>query len=264
MTPFRVPGRLLFAAILGVALLLPAAVSAAPGARVMFHGPPTRRVVALTFDDGAGSAACAALVSILEETHTPATFFPNAVYVQASPRLWRHIAALGFPIGNHTTSHPLMTRLPYERQLAQITSDRLIVERVLGRRTIPVFRPPYGAFNGTTVRAATAAGYSYVLNWDATFADSSHRRDGSPWPIASYVDAATRGTDGSVILGHCGNRLDVAALRAVIASYRTRGFSFVTVPQLLGLPGAVPMTFPAYPTPPPPPPPPWSGRPHPL
>jgi peptidoglycan/xylan/chitin deacetylase (PgdA/CDA1 family) len=255
MIPLRVPGRLLFAALLGVTLLFPATVSAAPGARVLFHGPRTRPVVALTFDDGAGSAACAALVSILEETHTPATFFPNAVYVKLSPRLWRHISALGFPIGNHTTSHPLMTRLPYRRQLAQIASDRLIVERIIGRRTIPVFRPPYGAFNGTTVRAATAAGYAYVLNWDATFADSSHRRGGSPWPITSYIRAATRGTDGSVILGHCGNRIDVAALRAVIASYRGRGFSFVTVPQLLGLPGAVPMTFPAYPPPPPPPPP---------
>ena len=93
-----------------------------------------------------------------------------------------------------------------------------------------------------------SAGYAYVLNWDASFADSSRRRNGRAWPITSYVRAATRGIAGSVILGHCGSAIDLAALPRVIAAYRVRGFSFVTVPQLLGMPGAMPMSFPA-PTP---------------
>jgi len=249
-------GRLLSVAVLVVALAVPATASADPGATasadpgatVLAHGPRTRHEVALTFDDGWGTRACGALVDILEATRTPATFFPNAMYVRGSPGLWRRVAALGFPIGNHTTSHPVMTRLTYARQLAQIASDRTIVEQVLGIQTIPVFRPPYGAFNRKTVAAAGAAGYAYVLNWDASFADSSRRRNGRAWPITSYVRAATRGIAGSVILGHCGSAIDLAALPRVIAAYRVRGFSFVTVPQLLGMPGAMPMSFPA-PTP---------------
>jgi peptidoglycan/xylan/chitin deacetylase (PgdA/CDA1 family) len=265
MTSRLDPVRRLLGIALAVLVLLPAPASAttaatpdsaaspapAPGAAVLTHGPRTRPVVALTFDDGWGARTCGDLVRILETTHTAATFFPNAVYVERSPRLWRYIAQLGFPIGNHTTSHPPMPSLDYRHQLAQIASDRTIVERVIGMPTIPVFRPPYGLYDATTVRAAGAAGYAYVLNWDASFADSSRRRGGRPWPIASYVRAASRGVNGSVILGHCGSPVDLAALPAVIAGYRARGFTFVTVPQLLGMPGAGPMTFPAYPSSPP-------------
>jgi peptidoglycan/xylan/chitin deacetylase (PgdA/CDA1 family) len=59
------------------------------------------------------------------------------------------------------------------------------------------------------------------------------------------VRAASRGENGSVVLGHCGSPIDVAALPAVIDACRARGFAFVTVPQLLNLPGAAPMAFPS-------------------
>jgi peptidoglycan/xylan/chitin deacetylase (PgdA/CDA1 family) len=237
---------------------------AAPRSGVLLaHGSRNRKVVALTFDDGYNSAACSALVDELMATATPATFFPNAVYGAGSPTLWRRVAALGFPIGNHSTHHPLMTRLPFAAQYSEIASDRAIADRVLGQPTLSVFRPPFGAWNGTTLAAAGAAGYPIVLNWDVTFADSSRRPDGTPWPTSSYVRAASRGTNGSVILGHCGSRIDVAALPSVIAAYRSRGFTFVTVPELLGLPGARSMHFPTPPpvTPPSPPPPPREADP---
>ena len=231
------------------ALASAVAGDAAPRSGVLLaHGPRSRKVVALTFDDGYNSRACSALVDELMATATPATFFPNAVYVAGSPTLWRRVAALGFPIGNHSTHHPLMTRLPFAAQLAEIASDRSIADRVLGYPTLSVFRPPFGAWNSTTLDAAGAAGYPIVLNWDVTFADSSRQPNGTPWPTSSYVRAASRGTNGSVILGHCGSRIDLDALPSVIAGYRSRGFTFVTVPELLELPGARPMHFP---TPPP-------------
>jgi hypothetical protein len=54
-----------------------------------------------------------------------------------------------------------------------------------------------------------------------------------------------------VILGHCGSRIDVEALPSVVESYLSRGFTFVTVPQLVGMPGAQPMQFPVAPPRPP-------------
>ncbi len=211
------------------------------------HGARSARVVALTFDDGYNPAACGALVDVLERTATPATFFPNSVNVARAPQLWRRVAALGFPIGNHTATHPEMPSLSYADQLAQIETDRRVVETVIGGPSLLVFRPPYGAFSRGTLLAAGEAGYPIVLNWDASFADSSHRPNGQRWPIASYIRSASRGVAGSVVLGHCGNQVDLAALPGVIASYRSRGFTFVTVPQLLGLPGAAPMRFPVGP-----------------
>jgi peptidoglycan-N-acetylglucosamine deacetylase len=212
-------------------------------AQVVLHGPRTQKVVALTFDDGYGPAVCGALVDVLVETQTPATFFPNSVNVVHAPALWQRVAELGFPIGNHTVSHPYMPGLTFQQQWIQIWNDRVALERVIGEPSLAVFRPPYGAYSPGTLIAAHAAGYDIVLNWDASFADSSRRPDGKQWPTASYARAASRGINGSVILGHCGSSIDLAALPAVIASYRERGFTFVTIPELLGLPGAKPMRF---------------------
>jgi peptidoglycan/xylan/chitin deacetylase (PgdA/CDA1 family) len=220
-----------------------------PLASVVSHGPRNRTEVALTFDDGYGPKVCGALVDILVQTQTPATFFPNSVNVVHAPALWRRIAALGFPIGNHSATHPYMPRLTYVGQWSQMWSDRMALEDVIGRRSLSVFRPPYGAYSPGTLIAARATGYPVILNWDTSFADSSRRPNGRPWPTSSYVRAATKGKNGSVILGHCGSPIDVAALPAVIAWYRAHGFTFVTVPELLNLPGAAPMHF----TPPPPP-----------
>jgi peptidoglycan/xylan/chitin deacetylase (PgdA/CDA1 family) len=216
---------------------------------VVTHGPRTAKVVALTFDDGYNPAVCGALVDALMAARTPATFFPNSVNVVGAPALWRRVAALGFPIGNHSATHPFMPRLTYLGQRQEIWSDRLAVESVIGGSSLSVFRPPYGAFSPGTLIAAYATGYPIVLNWDTSFADSSRRPDGRPWPTSSYVRAASRGTNGSVILGHCGSPIDLTALDAVISGYRARGFTFVTVPELLGLPDARPMVFPPLSTP---------------
>jgi hypothetical protein len=48
--------------------------------------------------------------------------------------------------------------------------------------------------------------------------------------------AAEQGTNGSVVLMHCGPNVTPYLLPDVIASYRARGFRFVTVAQLLGVP----------------------------
>jgi peptidoglycan/xylan/chitin deacetylase (PgdA/CDA1 family) len=211
---------------------------------VVTHGSRTAKVVALTFDDGYNPAVCGALVDALVAARTPATFFPNSINVVHAPVLWRRVSALGFPIGNHSATHPFMPRMTYLGQWDQLWSDRVALEDVIGGPSLSVFRPPYGSYSLGTLVAAHATGYPIVLNWDTSFADSSRRPDGRPWPTSSYVRAASRGTNGSVILGHCGSPIELAALPGVIAGYQARGFTFVTVPELLHLPGASPMVFP--------------------
>lgn len=211
----------------------------------MSHGSRGRAWIALTFDDGWNPGHCRAVFDTLEATATPATFFPIAQWVRSDPGLWRDIAAAGFPIGNHTYDHRTLTRLGYAAQYSEIQRAEVAVEAITGRPMIHVLRPPGGAWNDTTLQAAGAAGFPVVLNWDTTLADSSRRRNGQLWPLASYLRSVERGAKGSVILGHCGSAVDVAILREVITFYRARGYAFVTVPEILGLPGADAMTFPA-------------------
>jgi peptidoglycan/xylan/chitin deacetylase (PgdA/CDA1 family) len=229
-------------AALLLALVLPAQ-SLAASAVVRTYGSRSVREIALTFDDGWGTANCGKVLDILLATRTPATFLPTLTYVRAAPSFWKRVAALGFPIANHTATHPNLLRLSYAAQLREIASAEAGIEKITGTPMAKVLRPPSGAYNGTTLRAAAAAGYDVVLNWDTTFADTSRRPGGGLWPLSSYQRAASRGIAGSVILGHCGSPVDFAVLARVIAGYRARGFTFVTVPQLLHLPGARTVPF---------------------
>ena len=154
-----------------------------------------------------------------------ATFFPNARYVRSNPRLWRTIAAR-YPIANHTADHPFMPRLPYARMVEQLRTNERIIERITGRPMVKLFRPPYGAYNAAVLRAAAAAGYRTTVLWDVDSRDASRASDGT------VLARATRGSNGSVVLMHCGPSVTPRILSRVIASYRARGFRFVTLPQL--------------------------------
>ena len=196
-------------------------------ARIVHHGSRSRPVVALTFDDCRDREAVLALVRTLHREGVPATFFPYGYAVRRSPDLWVAVAAAGFPIGNHTLSHPDLVPLAEGTVRYEFRAWRRIVQPIVGAAAIPYARPPYGAFNLTTARAAAQEGYPTLVLWDID------TRDWARPSAAVIAGRAGRGTNGSIILMHCGPRQTVDALPAIIAGYRGRGFGFVTIPELL-------------------------------
>jgi peptidoglycan-N-acetylglucosamine deacetylase len=200
---------------------------------VVRHGPRVRAVVALTFDDGYAPWNVRRIVRVLAEEGVTATFFLNGVYMRRDPALWRAVGMAGHAIGNHTYLHQDATRLSSSRLVADLRYNQRVVEAATGRPMAPIFRPPYGRRNAATDAAAAAAGFPEIVMWDVSAADATRH----PHAEAS-IRAATRGRAGSIVLMHAGPRLTPRILRAVIRSYRERGFTFVTVPALLGLPEA--------------------------
>lgn len=217
--------------LLQVAAFAGSGTSAAGSAVALTHGPRTRPLVALTFDDGASPENCRRILAELVTRDVPATFFPIAEAMRLDPELWRLVAEAGDPIGDHTLTHPQMPALGYAAQLRQIRDARALIESITGRPMLDVFRPPYGAFDATTQAAAAAAGFPTLLTWDTS------DRDTSPTgTVAHMLDAAELGKNGSVVLLHCGPNATPTLVPEIIDYYRGRGFRFVTVPELLGIP----------------------------
>ena len=204
-----------------------------PSVRVISHGDRGQPLIALTFDDGISPTNCRRILATLVEQDVPATFFPFAEAMTLDPAFWRLVAAVGDPIGDHTYSHPQLPRLGLTAQVTEIDRGRRVAEKILGRPILRVFRPPYGAYNATTLSASAQAGFPTVLLWDVSDRDTS--RHGT---IAQMRAAAEMGTNGSIVLMHCGPNATTYLLADVIAHYRAKGFRFVTIPELLGLPWA--------------------------
>src|SRR3546814_610268 len=72
------------------------------------------------------------------------TLFPYTTLFRSHPEVVRRIVSDGHRIGNHSWSHPLMTRLPLAGQIDEIarTDEALAAFDGLERH---VFRPPSGA-----------------------------------------------------------------------------------------------------------------------
>ena len=212
---------------------------------VFAHGSRAQHVIALTFDDGYSPSATAQILAILISEHVAATFFPYAAAVQLAPSLWRSVAAAGYPIANHTATHPDLTRLSAGRVRAQLDEARTTIERITGVPMVDVFRPPYGAWNASVLRDAAAAGCLAAVLWDVD------TRDWTGIPASTIAARAEAGMYGSIVLMHAGPAQTPRALPAIIAWYRSRGYVFVTIPELLGaqLASLQPSGPPGLPTP---------------
>lgn len=220
--------RSVFPSLLVALLALLIAATPVTAAITIYHGSRTAKVVALTFDDGYSPARVRQILAILVKNHVPATFFPYANAMKLSPSTWRSVANAGYPVGDHTLSHPNLTTLSYTSAKTQICGFRRVADPILGKPSIDWFRPPYGAWNSRVASAAATCGYGHMLLWDID------TRDWSGISATTIAARALKGTNGSIILMHAGPANTPYALQRIINGYRARGFRFVTIPQLLG------------------------------
>lgn len=66
---------------------------------------------ALTYDDGPDAKTTPQLLAILKEKNVQATFFMTGSNATSNPAIARQIVEAGHAIGNHTFSHPYLTKL---------------------------------------------------------------------------------------------------------------------------------------------------------
>jgi peptidoglycan-N-acetylglucosamine deacetylase len=210
-----------------LALVMAVSPATAASATAVRHGDRTTKVVALTFDDGWSPARTAEIVRILDRHGATATFFPYADAVKRAPDLWRSIAKR-YPIGNHTKTHPNLRKLTGPAIFSEINQGRQIIERVTGRTMVPLFRPPYGAWDSRVATQAYRAGFRYLVLWDVDSGDTSKNRT-----VERVRTRGSAGQAGSIVLLHAGPAVTPPALVDIIRSYKSRGFRFVTVCEIL-------------------------------
>jgi peptidoglycan/xylan/chitin deacetylase (PgdA/CDA1 family) len=194
----------------------------------VLKGTRRRREVALTFDDGP-SPYTLRILRVLRKRRAAATFFPIGQSINQYPNILRRVRRRGFPIGDHTMSHPLMGHLTRDRQSAEIDGQARVMRRV-GVPYPRLFRPPDGSFDDVTRDLLHGRRMLMVL-WSVNPED--YFRPGTK-AIVQRVMAGVR--PGAIVLMHDGGgdrSQTVAALPAIIHRLRARHYRVVTVPRLL-------------------------------
>jgi peptidoglycan/xylan/chitin deacetylase (PgdA/CDA1 family) len=192
------------------------------------RGTDNKREIALTFDDGP-SIYTARLLKTLVRLRVPATFFVMGRRIRERPEVLQREYRLGFDVANHTIDHPFMSRLERGEQAAQIDGNASLM-RANGVPASRLFRPPYRAFDGNTLKLLERRRMLMVL-WSVDSED--YTRPGVERIVRNITEGAQ---PGAIVLLHDGggNRTQtLAAVPRIVRALRRRHFRLVTVSQLI-------------------------------
>src|ERR1019366_7057830 len=91
-----------------------------------------KRVIALTFDDGPGPYT-PQILSVLERYKVPATFFEIGKDIVEYPQYTKMLAAAGYPVEDHTWTHPDLSTIPVSQFAYQIDQTQNEIRLLTGQ-----------------------------------------------------------------------------------------------------------------------------------
>ncbi|WP_139187782.1 polysaccharide deacetylase family protein [Bacillus tuaregi] len=189
---------------------------------------PAEKYIALTFDDGPSPQVTPRILETLKQHGAKATFFMLGSRVQYYPELAKQVAAEGHEIGNHTGSHPNLSKLNEEQIKQEIVGASQIIEEVIGLSPA-YFRPPYGVYNPIVEKVAFEHNSPIVL-WSVDSLDWKNR---NPEGVNQLVKDTI--SPGSIVLLHDIHSSTADALPLLMTELKKEGYQFVTVTELLSL-----------------------------
>lgn len=110
------------------------------------------KTMVLTFDDGPSPEYTPRILEKLRKHKVKATFFLVGYRVKQHCDLVHRIVQEGHELGNHTYTHPFLTKLSPKRQSEEIVSTQKIIGNCVGDAHVPKwFRAPYADQNQITL-----------------------------------------------------------------------------------------------------------------
>jgi len=194
------------------------------------------KVVALTFDISWGTQVPGPVLDVLQKKKVKSTFFLSGPWVKQHPEFPQRIAAEGHEIGSHGNQHVNYS----EHDPAWIKNEMMTAQKDIQEVTgvePNLIRTPNGDWNDMVRQTIADLGYKSI-KWSDDSLD--WQKDKSVEQITSRV--LEKAHPGAIILMHASDTCDrtPAALPAVIDGLREKGYSLVTVSELLKLgPGVV-------------------------
>jgi peptidoglycan/xylan/chitin deacetylase (PgdA/CDA1 family) len=191
--------------------------------------------LALTYDDGPNDPHTLRLLEVLAKHNARATFFLIGRYVRQRPEIAREVVKAGHVVGNHTFTHPLLTLKSAAEVRQELSDCRSALHDAVGEHS-NLFRPPFGGRRPAVLRVARELGLEPVM-WNVTGYDWNAPPSAV---IEQKVSRQIRG--GDVILLHDGGHKQMGVDRSqtvtatdhLISRYKSDGYEFVTIPQMLG------------------------------
>lgn len=196
-----------------------------------YVGDTSRPVIYLTFDAGFENGNTEAILDALKAHGAPATFFLVGNYIATQPDLVRRMVAEGHTVGNHTNTHPDMSRIAdrasFEKELSELEA---LYEQVVGQPMAKIYRPPQGKFSQSNLEMAKALGYKTVF-WSLAYVD--WYTDNQPTRQQAFDKLLPRIHNGAIVLLHSTSSTNAEILDELLDNYEQMGYTFGDLNDLL-------------------------------
>jgi len=183
------------------------------------------KLIALTFDDGPKPETIN-LLDALKQIGVKATFFVVGKQVEAYPHILKRIDAEGHEIQNHTYGHRALEYLSEKEIEQEIFKCAAVVRSVTGKG-MNMLRPPGARHDRLVKKVIRRYGMRLVFWTTNCVALEGTERE----RMTNYVVSSAR--PGAIVLMHNVDRVTLGALPAIVDALRRRGYSFVTLSELV-------------------------------
>lgn len=207
-----------------------ASASALAAYDAAYIGDPDAPVLYLTFDAGYENGCMPQILDTLKAHQVPAAFFLVGDYLEMRPDLVKRMAEEGHIVGNHTWTHPDMTKLSnrdaFAAELEQVED---LYREITGLEPEKFYRPPRGDYSQENLELAKELGYKTVF-WSLAYADWDN--NAQPSAETAFSKLLPRTHNGAVILLHATSKTNAAILDELLTRWEDMGYTFAPLGAL--------------------------------
>jgi peptidoglycan-N-acetylmuramic acid deacetylase len=188
------------------------------------------KVIALTFDAGYENGNTPAILDALKKHGVSATFFVVGNFVKDNPDLIKRMAEEGHTVGNHTMTHPDMSKIStLEDFQAELEGVEELYREITGTEMSKFYRPPQGIYNTQNLAMAKELGYQTFF-WSLAYVD--WYQDDQPTDEEAYKKLLGRIHPGAIVLLHSTSSTNARILDELLSRWEEMGYRFQTLEQL--------------------------------
>ncbi|WP_347548061.1 polysaccharide deacetylase family sporulation protein PdaB [Pseudalkalibacillus hwajinpoensis] len=188
----------------------------------------SERHLALTFDISWGETKALPILKELKQNKVKASFFLSGAWAERHPEIVEQIVKDGHEIGSLGYKYENYTSMEDEEIRTDIIRSQEAINKVAGDQP-ELLRPPNGNFDKRVLTLADKLHYT-IIHWSLDSED--WRNPGKEIIVENITNEAD---PGDIILLHASDsaKQTTEALPAIISQLKKKGYSFVTVSELV-------------------------------
>ena len=204
--------------------------------KIFYSFKTTKKLVALTFDDGPNEPYTSKILDVLNKYGVKATFFPVGQNIARFPEVLKKMDREGHIVGVHSYNHALLAPILTPNFKEEIAKSQKLIYKLIEKKPT-LFRPPWYFRQPSMLKTVGKSGMICVTG---TFGSTWEVFQVSAKKIASDAIKVTK--PGTILTFHDGYNNKTAsrtrtieALEILIPKLQKDGYTFVTVPELLDI-----------------------------